>query len=118
MGKRRGRMLLAAAGAGLVNGLFGGGGGAILLPLLRRGSGLGQRQVMALCVSVMAPVCAVSAALYLGRGAVALSAAWPYLLGGFFGGLLAGGTLKRVNPVLLRRLFGLVLLWAGVRSWL
>ena len=39
-------------------------------------------------------------------------------LGGFFGGLLAGGTLKRVNPVLLRRLFGLVLLWAGVRSWL
>jgi len=109
--------LLAGVLAGLVNGLFGGGGGAVLLPGLRRLTG-DTRTALATCVGVMGPVCALSAAVYWGRGAVSLSLAWPYLLGGLLGGVLAGRTLGRVNPALLRRLFALVLLWSGVRSWL
>lgn len=118
MNKIKTRALLSGVAAGLVNGLFGGGGGMVLLPLLRRGCGLSQRQAMATCVAVIAPVCGVSAVVYFSRGSVDVSAAWPYLLGGFFGGVLAGGTLGRVRPALLRKLFGLVLLWGGVRPWL
>ena len=115
---RRGRILVSGALAGLVNGLFGGGGGMVLLPLLRGWCALETHSAMATCVGIIAPVCAVSAALYLRQGTVELSLAWPYLLGGFLGGILAGKTLARVNPAVLRKLFGLVLLWGGVRQWL
>ena len=118
MKKIKGRVLVFAALAGLTNGLFGGGGGAVLLPGLRRGCGLETRAALALCVGVMGPVCAVSTAVYAGRGAVDWVLAWPYLLGGALGGALAGGTLHKVNPALLRRLFGLFLLWGGLRQWL
>lgn len=114
----RGRILVSGALAGVVNGLFGGGGGMVLLPLLRGWCALETRAAMASCVGIVAPMCAVSAALYLRQGAVELSLAWPYLLGGLLGGVIAGKTLTKVRPGVLRRLFGLVLLWGGVRQWL
>ena len=55
----------AGAAAGLVNGLFGGGGGMVLLPLLTRWGGLKAKDGFATCVAVILPVCCVSAAVYL-----------------------------------------------------
>jgi len=115
---RPGRCAAAGAAAGLVNGLLGGGGGAVLLVLLRGVCAVPERQAFALCVGVMGPVCAVSAGLYLLGGSVSPGAAWPYLAGGFLGGLLAGRTLEKVPLGLLRRGFGLLLIWSGVRPWL
>ena len=114
----RSRGLLAGTAAGLINGLFGGGGGMLLLPLLRDGCGLEEKRAFATCVAVIVPVSAVSAALYLWRGAVDLPSAWPYLLGGLLGGLAAGRTLDRVPVGVLRKLFALLLIWGGVKSWL
>ena len=110
--------MAAGAAAGLVNGLFGGGGGMLLLPLLTGWCALEEKRAFATCVAVITPVCAVSAALYLWRGAVDMAAAWPYLLGGVLGGLLAGRTLERVPTGLLRRLFALLLIYGGVKPWL
>ena len=118
MDKSKRRALVFAALAGLTNGLFGGGGGAVLLPGLRRGCGVNTREALATSVGIMGPVCALSTAVYAGRGAVDWAQAWPYLLGGALGGVLAGRTLHKVNPALLRKLFGLFLLWGGVRQWM
>ena len=60
---------IAGTAAGLANGLFGGGGGMVFLPILSRWGGLSQRKLYATCVGVIFPVCLVSAALYLFRGA-------------------------------------------------
>lgn len=113
-----GRGLLCGAAAGLVNGLFGGGGGMLLLPLLRGRCSLEERRAFATCVAVIAPVSAVSAALYLWRGAVDMGLAWPYLAGGLLGGLAAGRTLDKVPAKVLRRIFALVLIYGGVKAWL
>lgn len=59
---------IAGTAAGLANGLFGGGGGMVFLPILSRWGGLSQRKLYATCVGVIFPVCLVSAAVYLFRG--------------------------------------------------
>ena len=106
---------LAGAAAGAVNGLFGGGGGLVLVPMLSRRSGLDPRRLYATSVAVIFPVCLVSAGIYLWRGGVSLSAALPYLAGGLCGGLAGGHLYARVSTLLLQRLFAALLLYAGAR---
>lgn len=110
------RFALAGVLAGACNGFFGGGGGMILVPLLTRRCGLDQRQAFATSVAVILPLCALSAGLYLFRGAVDLAAALPYLLGGLAGGFVGGKVFGRMDMTWLRRLFALLLLYGGVRA--
>ena len=69
---------LSGTAAGLVNGLFGGGGGMVLVPLLNGWCGLEGKQAFATCVAAILPLSAVSAAVYLLRQAFDWAAALPY----------------------------------------
>ena len=109
---------ISGALAGVANGLFGGGGGSILVPLLTRLCRLDQRTAFATSVAVILPLCVLSAAIYLFRGKLELMAALPYLIGGLIGGILAGKLFKGVRIDWLRRLFALLLLYGGVRCLL
>ena len=109
------RYLLAGAAAGLTNGFFGGGGGSVLVPALTRLCGLEQRRAFATSVAVILPLCALSAAIYLLRGGLEPGAALPYLLGGAAGGWRGGRRFKGVRVSWLRRGFGLLLIYGGVR---
>lgn len=108
--------LIAGGAAGLVNGLFGGGGGMVLVPLLREKCELEPRQAFATSVAIILPLCALSSIIYLFQGSIALSTAFPYLLGGTLGGLLGGKLFRQVNMVWLRRGFGLLLLYSGIKA--
>ena len=103
----KGRARLAGAAAGLANGLFGGGGGMVFLPLMSREKALRPRQLFATCVAVIFPVCAVSAAVCLLRTDFDFLFALPYFLGGRLYG--------KVSPKLLRYLFAAFLLYGAVR---
>ena len=111
--------LLAAIGvgalAGLVNGLFGGGGGMVMVPLLTAWCGLEQKRALATCVAVILPFCVLSAAIYVLRTDFDWLLALPYLIGGGIGGALGGLLFKRVSSRWLRRIFALFLLYGGVR---
>ncbi len=102
-----------AAAAGAVNGLFGGGGGMVLLPVL--GHRLPEGKLYPTCVGVMFPVCALSAGVYLLRGGVSAVQAAPYLAGGLLGGLLGGRLYRNVPSRWLRRLFAAFLIYGGLR---
>ena len=106
---------IAGGAAGLANGLFGGGGGMVLLPILSRFAPLEQRRLYATCVGVIFPVCLVSAAVYVLRGGVSLAAAFPYLIGGLAGGLLGGKLYGRVSTRFLQWVFAAFLFYAGVK---
>ncbi len=110
-----GKQRLAGAAAGFVNGLFGGGGGMVLLPLLTARGGPEQKRAFATCLAVIYPMCCVSAAVYLFRVRPALSLLIPCLLGGLAGGAIAGLTFRKVPVRFLRIVFALVLIFAGVR---
>ncbi len=106
---------LAGMAAGLVNGLFGGGGGIPLLMLLTGWARLDDKAAFATCVAVMLPLCAVSAAVCFLRGGFPLVRALPYLAGGLAGGLLGGRLFRGVPDVWLRRVFALFLLYGAYR---
>ena len=106
---------IAGGAAGLANGLFGGGGGMVFLPILSRCGELSQRKLYATCVGVIFPVCAVSAAGYLWRGEIRILDALPYLAGGLAGGWLGGKLYGRVPTAVLKWLFAGFLFYAGVK---
>ena len=112
------RALAAGAAAGVTNGLFGGGGGSVLVPLLTRLCGLDQRRAFATSVAVILPLCALSAALFWWKGGLDLGAALPYLLGGALGGWAGGKWFKGMKLPWLKRAFGLLLIYGGIRSML
>ena len=106
---------IAGGAAGLANGLFGGGGGMVFLPILSRFGKLEQRKLYATCVGVIFPVCLVSAAVYLFRGGVSLWTALPYLAGGLIGGFVGGKLYGKVPTKALKWLFAAFLFYAGVK---
>ncbi len=109
---------VSGALAGLVNGLFGGGGGMILVPLLVGPCRLSQREGFANSVLIILPLCALSSAIYFFRGSLDVILALPYLVGGLVGGLLGGKLFKGLNMDWLRRVFALFILYGGVKSLL
>lgn len=112
--KRHTGIFLSGIGAGAVNGLFGAGGGMVLVPLLTHLSKLEDDEIFPASVAIILPVCLVS--LFLGpRSAGAWEKAIPYLLGSAFGGILAGLFGKRIPVLWLHRGLALMLLWGGIR---
>ena len=111
----KGKNGLAGAAAGLVNGLFGGGGGSVLLPLLNRWGTLAPRAAFATCLAAIYPMCCVSAVVYLFQVQPALETVLPYLAGGLVGGWIGGRLYGKVSTKWLKRLFAAFLFYAGVR---
>lgn len=105
---------LFGAAAGAVNGLFGAGGGMVLVPLLIRGK-LPDQAAFASSIAIILPLCLVSLFIYGRSGSVPWGPSLPYLAGGLVGGLLGGLVFRRVPPRILHRLFGAVILWGGLR---
>ena len=100
---------------GTVNGLFGAGGGMVLLPLLIGWIRLPTRRAMATSIAAILPICVVSLVGYWRGGSVDIAAALPYLIGGAVGGFLSGKWFHKASAVWLRRGFGALILYSGIR---
>lgn len=107
--------ILAGTLAGAVNGLFGAGGGMVLVPLLTMLTPLEDRQVFPSSVSIILPVCLVSLACTAFTTGIAWREALPYLAGSAVGGVLAGLWGRKIPVKWLHRGLGLLILWGGFR---
>lgn len=108
-------MALAGAAAGTVTGLFGAGGGMILVPLLGLLTDLGDEEIFPASLSVVVPVCLVSLSVTAFTGEIPWKDAVPYLIGSAVGGFVAGKWGQRIPAVWLHRLLGALILWGGIR---
>lgn len=108
------RSILAGSAAGIINGLFGAGGGMILVPMLSGSGAFTQEEIFSSSIVIILPICIVSLAVNAGNG-LPWPDAWPFLLGGIPGGLLAGILGKRIPTVWLHRFLGALILYGGVR---
>ena len=119
------RKITAAAGifAGVLNGLFGSGGGIIAVPLLKK-SGLSTKESHATALFMMLCLSAVSALLYYSEGGLDFSSAAKFIPGGIAGSVAAALFFRKMKPALLRKIFGgfvtfsaARMLWNLVSEW-
>ena len=82
-------LTLAGTIAGAVNGLFGAGGGMVLVPLLGSKTGIPERERFPTSIAIIAPICVVSL-LFSARWNMPFLQLLPYLLGSVIGGIAAG----------------------------
>lgn len=110
------KCLVIGAAAGLVNGLFGAGGGMVVVPLLIGFAGLRSRVAFATSLAVILPMSVITLSFKLWQHGAPQPFAAPYLVGGIAGGILAGRLLHRLPTKWLHRLFGVLILYGGVRT--
>jgi uncharacterized membrane protein YfcA len=114
--------LLLAAGAalfaGLLSGIFGIGGGVVLVPLLGLILGLDQHDAQGVTLAILLlPIGATAVLEYHRAGAVRWRLVAP-LVGGFLGGVAAGSLGANALPErALRLLFVLFLFTIALRGW-
>ncbi len=108
---------VAAAGAlaGMVNGLFGAGGGMVLVPLLTMLTDMEEEEIFPSSICIILPICLVSLTVTVLTGTIAWKEALPYLLGSAGGGIAAGVWGKRIPVKWLHRGLGILILWGGWR---
>ena len=104
--------LAAGAAAGAVNGLFGAGGGMVLVPLLGLLTDLEADEIFSASLSVILPISLVSLA---STAQIPWADALPWLPGSALGGLAAGIWGRKVPVKWLHRGLGILIIWGGIR---
>jgi len=106
--------ILLGSLCGVLNGLFGSGGGVIAVPMLRL-FGLEPRKSHATSVAVIFFLSIVSVAAYGLRGHLEFTTAFSLVPWGIAGAVLGSLLLKKIPNSLLRRVFGIIVLISAVR---
>ena len=115
MGKINKKAVWGGLGLGAINGLFGGGGGMIAVPVLSDVLAYPRKQAHATAILIIAPVCAISALTYILYGFIDLFIIIPAALGNVAGGLLGAEFLGKLPKFWVDAVFIAVMLVAGVR---
>ena len=113
--KKYWRTALAGLCAGAINGLFGAGGGMVLVPLLVMLTDLKEEEIFPASVSIILPICMVSLIFSRDWSAFSTRLPWTLLGGSILGGVSAGFWGKYIPTIWLHRILGILILWGGIR---
>lgn len=109
----RKRELIGGAAVGMLNGLFGGGGGMVAVPVLKT-AGRDAKHAHATAIAVILPASAASSIVYLVRGFIPFGLFLPVVIGVVAGGALGARLLSRVSGRTVTFIFALTMLVAGL----
>lgn len=122
-GKARGTGIFAAACvSGVAAGMFGVGGGVLLVPLLGLLFGFSQHRAQGTSLVALIPPTGLLAFIaYAKAGFVSWLTGSLLIPGIFLGGILGGVLAKRIEPLRMRQVFAGLLfvlgLWQAVTAW-
>jgi hypothetical protein len=114
--KKNYKLITIGALAGAANGFFGAGGGLFLVPLFVRWLEIEEKKAFATSVAVIFPLSAISLIVYFLKVNINIIEYLPILLGGLAGGLIAGQIFGKISVTLLRRVFGILIIYGGIRA--
>ncbi|MDR7870142.1 MAG: sulfite exporter TauE/SafE family protein [Tissierellaceae bacterium] len=101
--------------AGLVNGLFGSGGGTIVVPSLVFLMNLKDYKAHATAIPIILPLSIISVTIYLLNNKVPFDVALYVTGGGIAGSYLGAKYLKKIPVKYLRKIFGGVIIYTAIR---
>lgn len=101
--------------AGICGGMFGIGGGTILIPAMVFLFGLTQHQAQGTTLAIMVPPIGLLAAMrYYYSGNVKLGMAGFICIGFLIGGLIGAHFVQNLSDPLLKRIFGIFLFFVAI----
>ena len=103
--------------AGLFNGLFGAGGGMIVVPMLEK-SGINPKKSHATSIVIIAILSVFSLIGYFCGGHIDFQNTLGYIPAGVVGVFVGSWLLKKIKTDFLRRVFGLIMIISSIRLFL
>ena len=108
--KKYWKHILIGIGSGILNGLFGAGGGSVVVPAMEKFLKMESKKAHATAIAVISRMSAVSTLFYLSHGYFNLKIWIPVTVGGIAGGLIGAKLLGRIPKRWLKLVFGGVIL--------
>ncbi len=105
--------ILTGAVAGLINGLFGGGGGMVVVPMLTKLLKFNSKNSHATAILIILPLSIVSGILYLSFGKFSLEIGLPVIAGIIIGGIIGAILLSKLSSKWVMIIFSIVMAVAG-----
>ncbi len=106
---KRKREILIGLAAGFLNGLFGAGGGSVVVPALEKFLKMPSKKSHGTAVGIILFMSTVSALIYILRGQFNVGIWIPVTIGGFIGGFVGGAVLGKIPGRWLKIIFGTVI---------
>lgn len=113
--KRRFFIAIAGVFIGIVNGIFGAGGGMLAVPALNFICGFDDKHSHATAIAVILPLCLVSTIVYALRSSFEWSVVAPTVIGVIIGGIVGALLLKKLSNDVISFLFYGLMLFAGIK---
>jgi uncharacterized membrane protein YfcA len=110
---QNGKRIFCGGAVGLANGLFGGGGGMIAVPMLQK-TGLEEKRAHATAILLILPVSLLSFFFYAWKGLYEFSVLIPTALGVTAGGALGAWLLGKLPVKIVNIIFACLQAAAGV----
>lgn len=100
---------------GLINGLFGSGGGIILVPCLVFIMNIEDHKAHATAISIILPISIISSLIYYRYNIVDFSLSLKVAAGSVTGALAGSYLLNKISVNILRKIFGIFMIIAAIR---
>lgn len=100
---------------GFTNGLFGSGGGTVLVPCLVFLMDVEDHKAHATAISIILPLSILSSIIYYKYNVVDFSLTLKVAIGSVAGGIVGSMLLRKVPVGMLRKTFGVIMIFAAVR---
>lgn len=101
--------------AGLCNGLFGSGGGIIVVPAMIHLLGVEEHESHATAIAVILPLSLVSIVVYFGNNYFDWDIVWRVCASGIIGASIGAWLLPRISVKILGKIFAIFMIAAGLR---
>ena len=100
---------------GFVNGIFGSGGGTLLVPILNNIVKVEEHKSHATALAIIIFLTSASSVIYVSRGTYDISLTLKVAIGSVIGGILGAKLLCKVTGKFLRISFGAIMILASLR---
>lgn len=107
-------LYITGALTGLANGMFGSGGGIIAVPMLEH-NGTDIKKSHATSIAITLPLSIISGFIYFNKGSIDIVYALKFIPFGLLGVFVGAKLLLKLSSKVLKRLFGLVMIFFGIR---
>jgi len=113
--KCKSKTIITGILAGLANGLFGSGGGSVLVPCLVFWNKIEDHRAHATAIAVILPLTIISSYIYIKNSLVDYDLTYKVTIGSMLGAYVGSTMLNSISSQILKRTFGIFMIIAAFR---